>query len=72
MAGLLDLPDEILIKILLDISHCQIMEMARVHMRYESKSNYLNIIFFCLVSAMFYLRIFRDKTIDENIYPSVV
>jgi len=36
MAGLLHLPDEILIKILLDISHCQIMEMAGVHRRFEN------------------------------------
>ena len=52
MAGLLDLPDEILIKILLDISHCQIMEMARVHMRYANKSN----IVFCSVSIWFFTK----------------
>ena len=52
MAGLLDLPDEILIKILLDISHCQIMEMARVHIRYANKSN----IVFCSVSTCFFYK----------------
>lgn len=34
MRGLLDLPDEILIHILLNISHCQILKFAEVHERF--------------------------------------
>lgn len=36
MRGILDLPDEILIQILLNLSHCQILKCADVHARFSN------------------------------------